>query len=300
MLNIKKFNVRLSALFVSAVVLFVTVFSLSSSQKVEAGDITLSYNAHDARTGAYLRTYSLTVEGTKTRDVIGTDEREIDFSKNGVVKIITNYSMSTGFVVDEHTIATTMHSVYNQAIESILLFDKDGNNTMTITDPVEYHFPVNYLSFHSVDFSNPYDYALITVKQSLKDYQCFDLGMVTESFKDKPNNVVSVAGFSGLTHGNTGGNNYETHRLYRGTGHLTNSHAVEYDYIDLIDYDADASSGASGGPIYVSEEIAGQLYCTVIGIHAYGSGTNPPDVNTGVAISPHVLKFLKGNSNKNY
>lgn len=301
MLNIKKFNVRLSALFVSAVVLFVTVFSLSSS-KADAGDITRKYKVYNATTGSYLREYSLTVEGINTRSVIPPDDREIDYSKNGVVKLIIQnlttgrQTFGSGFVVDDHTIATAAHCVNGYKIKSILFFDQNGNVSMNITDPVEYHLPDKFIQNTSL---YAYDYALITVKQSLEDYRCFDFGMMTEDFISKTNNVVSIAGFPEMVHGEKV-NTTTTHVEYRSTGHVVDKKYGDSGNIERIFHNADSTGGNSGGPMYVSEQFDGNLYCTVIGIHAYSDGNNPPTQNSGTAMSPAVLKFLKGNSNKNY
>lgn len=299
MLNIKKFNVRLSAVFVSMVVLFVTVFSLSSS-KADAGDLTFKYKVFNATTGNYLREYSLTVEGNKTRDIIGgTDDRVIDYTKSGVVKLIVKHKnfnlpyIGSGFVVDDHTIATAAHMVENRQITSILFFDQDGNNCMTITDPVEYHYPSDFVRTGKASYE---DYALITVKQSLEDYRCFDFGMMTEEFPDLASNVISVSGFPGEVRGNKEANTVSHHELYTGNGVVVGYETEHTGYVDFIKYTADATGGNSGGPAYVTEHINNQIYYTVIGIHAGGSTAN----NAAIAMSPTVLKFLRGNSNKNY
>ena len=63
-----------------------------------------------------------TLSSTNARAVIGDDTRVVDFSKSGVVKI--NFTASngesywgTGFVVDEHTIATAAHCVCTGSAE---------------------------------------------------------------------------------------------------------------------------------------------------------------------------------------
>ncbi len=299
MLNIKKFNVRLSAVFVSMVVLFVTIFSLSSST-TNAGDITLTYRVCNATTGEFIREYSLTVEGINTRSVFppGDDDREIDYSKNGVVKLILKAKttgksyIGSGFVVDGHTIATAAHCIYDYTIKSILFFDQNGNNCMTITDPVECHYPVNYENDSQYYY---YDYALITVKQSLEDYRCFNFGMMTEGFVNKENNVVSASGFPSKVRGKTV-NTSNLHELYRGTGRVTGFDNKNTGFVDLIQFNADASGGDSGGPVYVAEHINEQMYYTVIGITVFEQEA----YNECTALSPTVLKFLTCNSNKRY
>lgn len=312
MFSIKKINTRLLAVLVSVVVLFVTVFSLSSS-KANAGDITLKYKVYNATTGQFLRDYNLTVEGNNTRAVIGDDDREVDYSKNGVVKIIIGefeeiepglmtayYRIGTGFVVDDHTIATAAHLFTNEEkneniirVSSLLLFDQDGNVSMTIKDPVEYHYPDKFVQQNEERFF--YDYALITVKQSLEDYRCFNLGMMTEEFPDKPTNVVSASGFPGEVRGKEV-NTLSKHELYRGTGKATIFNRGSSGDIELIYYTADTTGGNSGGPVYVAEHINDKIYYTVIGINVRGTDIQ----NIGTAMSPTVLKFLRGNTNKNY
>lgn len=308
MLNIKKFNVRLSAVFVSMVVLFITVFSLSSS-KADAGDFTLKYNVYNAATGQFLRDYNLTVEGNNARWEIRDDDREVDYSKNGVIKVITKeleeiepgkftvtYHTGTGFVVDDHTIATAAHLLKKEntiRVSSLLFFDQDGNVSMTIKDAVEYHYPDKYTP--NGEKHHLYDYALITVKESLKDYRCFGFGMMTEDFPNSPSNVISVSGFPGEVRG-IEVNTLSKHELYRGTGIVTSFDKGNSGNIEYIVYTAYASHGDSGGPVYVAEHINNKMYYTIIGIETHGSDYH----NMAVAMSPHVLKFLRGNSNKEY
>lgn len=300
MLNIKKINMRFSAVFVSMVVLFVTVFALSFST-AHADNLNVNYKVYNAKTGAYLRQYDLSVVGNNTRKVIGDDERELDYSKNGVVKIITTDGqsryLSSGFVVDEHTIGTAAHCVENQKIVSILFFDSNGNNCMTITDPVEYHFPSKYPTYSKRN-ENPYDYALITVKQSLKDYQCFQFGMITDDFQNSKYNVTSIAGFPGVVRGQTV-NTSTKHALYRSTGKVVGTAYEDSENISIIKYTDDSSGGNSGGPLYVTEQCDGILYYTVIGVHVR-RGNDNENFNEATAISPSVLKFYRGNSNKEY
>ena len=84
----------------------------------------VSYTVFSLKRGGTCKTqYTLnpvdTLSSTNARAVIGDDTRVVDFSKSGVVKI--NFTASngesywgTGFVVDEHTIATAAHCVCEQ------------------------------------------------------------------------------------------------------------------------------------------------------------------------------------------
>ena len=53
----------------------------------------------------------------------------MDFSKSSVVKIMDSYNYrGSGFVVDEHTIATAAHCVLDEQLSEILLFNSNGGS----------------------------------------------------------------------------------------------------------------------------------------------------------------------------
>ncbi|MDE5569076.1 MAG: trypsin-like peptidase domain-containing protein [Ruminococcus sp.] len=213
----------------------------------------------------------------------------LDWTKSGVVEIA---SIGTGFVVDEHTIATAAHCVYNKKINKIYLFDNNSKLTLTLegSSIVEYHVPSVYVSSESAD----YDYALITVKEDLSDYMCFNLGTVTDIKNLK--SAVSITGFPGeiVTGDGTKPVNYSVseHNMYTGNGHIYNSSDKR------LYYDVDTTSGNSGSPVYITEAYGNKVYYTVIAIHAYGQGSNP--YNSGTRITADLLKFFNGNTNLKY
>lgn len=283
----------------------VSVLSLSLSLPTDCVSAANSNNAVSytvfslKRGGTYKTKYTLnpvdTLSSTNARAVIGDDTRVVDFSKSGVVKI--NFTASngesywgTGFVVDEHTIATAAHCVCEQTngknatnsgskVTEINFFNSDGTPGLSITDAVEVHVPTLYVNGSYSDY-NPYDYALIKVNEDLSDYAIFNLGIMNDNFINKQT-AVSVTGFPKKV------NNQEVHNvMYTGTGFIRQSDDNE------LYYDIDTFGGNSGGPIYITSTFQGKAYYTVIGIHAYGDANS---YNGGARITTNLLQFYKNN-----
>ena len=262
-----------------------------SSSSFEDSNTSRSYNVYNAANGNYLRNYTLSPLASKnnTRGAIGTADRVIDWTKSGTVKLMTstNYRGS-GFVVGSHTIATAAHCVYNSEYEctplyDILLFDTNGNVTLHAT-PVECHISSIYATHHELD------YALITVEEDLSDYACFNLGTVSNS-ENAYHQSVSVTGFPGKVNETTV-NDFDNHTMYTGSGVINRT-----DNKHLF-YNADTSGGNSGGPVYVTESINGNLFLTVIAIHT--NGTDYTGNNSGIRIDTNIIHFFKNNPNLNW
>lgn len=278
-----------------AVCLAFLLFGLScifqtNNNNANAANTSVSYKVFNAQTGDYLRSYtlnSLRSENNLRSGVIGTEDRVIDWSKSGVVKIIINNSgFGSGFVVDEHTIATAKHCLYDNKglkISDIILFNSNGGVSMHAT-PVESHVPVNNG-----------DYGLITVEEDLSNYMCFNIG----TFYDKYSAIgidISATGFPGNLNNNYNipVNTINSHAMYTGTGKIV---AVDMNIGSVnLDFDADSTPGNSGGPIYMTETRCGKTYYTVIGIVTGMGG----DYNCGKCMDTDLLHFLISNENISY
>ncbi len=274
-----------------AVMAAIVVFMVSMctySAEANATNTSRTYKVYNAQTGAYLqqRDYTLgafdtypNVNSGNARSLIGKyDERLPDWTKSGVCKILLDGGgFGSGFVVDEHIIATAAHCVKNLAISEILLFNTNGTISLSAT-PVEYHYPEIY----STDYC---DYALITVEEDLSDYMCFNLGVALDSFSTN-NPAVSVTGFSG----DLNNDNDNTHTMYTGTGAIIDLNSAQ------IFHTADTGGGNSGGPIYITESRGGHVYFTVIAIHTNGEHYGVPG-NRGARISTDELQFYYNNPN---
>lgn len=292
--EVKFLNIRRCVAVFMAMLITVLSLSYTNNNHANATNSSITYFVYDAKTAEKIpnRNYILTKLGSSDnkRTVIGEDERVIDWTKSGVVKIMNSSSyIGSGFVVSDHVIATAAHCAYNEKISEILLFDNSGNVTLHAT-PVESHIPYNYCKNNE---DETYDYALITVKEDLSDYACFDLGVPLNCFANsKP--VVSVTGFPG-TIGKPGEkttvNTHTKHMMYTGNGIVK-----KINDSNLIFYEADTIGGNSGGPVYITESFKGKTYYTVIAIHAYGTHDDHMDGNHGTCMNTDLIHFY---NNKN-
>ena len=262
---------------------------------------TREYYVYNAQTGQRLtnRDYSLSPStpsnsiggGDSPDSVIGTDDRVIDWTKSGVVKLMcsTNpYYRGTGFVVGKHLIATAAHCVHDgstsaKTLSGIKLFNANGTVALTAT-PVEIHVPKNYITVGC-----NYDYALITVEEDLTSYMCFDMGVIMDYNSNVPITVTATGFPQTLPNIPNSSNDGNNHYMYSGTGSVTGTTTRR------VSYNADTSDGESGCPIYVSESSNGYVHYSVIAIH-----TNGGDTNSGVRINSDILRFIFQNNNLNW
>ena len=303
MSKIKTLNVkRCVAVFMAVLMMVLSLSYTNNNNYTDASNNRQQYYVYDAKTGDKIDGYyldSVPLENN-SRTVIGDkDERGIDWSKSGVVKVIDNTGSYSGFVVGDHVIATAAHCVYSNKekesskINKVLLFDTNGTVTLEAT-PVEYHIPSLYINDNR-KISEIYDYALISVKEDLSAYACFDLGVPLESFANG-NPVVTVTGFPGVI-----GvfpdwirvNTDAEHMMYSGNGIVTN-----IDNKDLLFYEADTMGGNSGGPVYITESLNGKTYYTVVAIHTQGTDCSTVGhsiANHGTCITTNLIHFYKQN-----
>lgn len=293
-----------------------------SNENISAVNTDVTYYSYNAKTGQFIEEYDL-----ESLDTVGmvnsrsgsTDDRVLDWTKHGVVKIFCKNlddlqtSRGTGFVVGEHVIATAAHVVNGTAINKILIFKGNANDYMELT-PVEYHLPKIYHEEHKIEIilNHPdrmnaeiearcHDYALITVEEDLSDYMCFNLGVATDEAIEN-NTAVTLTGFPGTVHDEFNHvNNEKTNNMYSGTGVLLDMSEHINEYVDLyinnkdliFCYDNRSSSGASGGPVYITESYAGNVYYTVVGINVAGGGT---ECRMGVRMTTDLLHFYMNNN----
>jgi len=252
-----------------------------------------NYRVYNAQNGSYKRNYNLSVEDFDNSDntnmIIGTNDMIEDWSNRGTAKIVGNGFLATGFVVDSHTIATAAHVVFDtdsnipKSLTSILLFDQ--NETPHPFTPKEYHIPTAFKNLS--EYSETYDYALITVEQDLSDYMSYNLGAITD-YAATNQLTVGISGFPG------GYNSYSTHTEMLSLGSIVLSTDLNFKH------NADTQHGSSGSPVYISESYNGINYHTVIGIHVRNYEEENEDLNGGVRFGAHELKFYRANNNLQY
>lgn len=291
-------NVSLNRIIACLIAMFIFAFSMNFSFDANASNTSRTYNIYNATTGAYIDRYTLnaldTENNTSTYSLVGNDDRVVDFTKSGVVKLMTsNYYLGTGFVVSKNIIATAAHCVKNKTISSIRLFDTNGNVSKTVT-PVEVHIPKTYVDSNNTN----YDYALITVNDDLSDYAIFDLGVALDSAISN-HLSVSVTGFPSYLNDNSSEivNDYTQNSMYTGTGVLNFSTIYNNNNYKLY-YTADSSGGNSGGPAYITISKYGKVYYTVVAIHTNGfNESSSEQLNSGTRMTTDLLHFYMHNPN---
>ncbi len=284
---------RVVAIIVASLMAILTVFvpnmTASASNYVNSSVQYNVYSGSGQFLGSYLLNKAETISSTtQTTSIIGTDDREEDYSKPGVVQVTTDLGngyigLGTGFVVSDHVIATAAYVVYDRdddgalKISSINFVDKSGETIQKISDVNEYHIPTNYVYANDDDAIN-YDYALIYVDEDLSDYTCFNLGFMLEGY----NGEVSVTGFQGSDNADTGA------KLSGKPATATGNVVSMTDY--RCTYNADTTPGVSGAPVYVTtKSYNGAISYSVIAIHTHSG-------NSGVRITTNILQFYNDNA----
>ena len=228
--------------------------------------------------------------------LIDGESRVPENGLKGVVRLTYLTGSGTGFVVDNHTILTAAHCLYNEDShkgETILKIhfydDYNVEDTSVTATPISYQIPYGYVRNYDSDTTNNlgsssnYDYALITVEEDLSQYINFNIGVVRESIASK-NPEIYVTGFGGYGD-KIDENNVDPNLIHtKSTGHdkLWNSPFGNY----FINYKSDQIPGDSGGPVYIY--INGSK--TVIGIATYSSSTHK--YNIGNRITTDILQFI--------
>lgn len=263
----------------------------------------INYIVSDATTG-YLeheKYYSIncspkTDNSFSPNNVIGdTDERVVDFSKSGIVKIIVSKSsgegFGTGFIVAPHVIATAAHVIYdsgtyarNAIIKDVLTFNTDASQKESLT-PLEVHYCAKYSSSNNKAY---YDYALITVKEDLSNYPMFELG-VYDYMLDK-DVTATITGFPAKIKGSTGqisvNDSKNLHTMYSGNGIVFSSNGFQ------INHNIDTTEGNSGSPLYITEYYNNTIKYIAFGIHNIGADNQ----NSAVQIDSNLINFYKNNT----
>lgn len=199
----------------------------------------------------------------------------------------------TGFIVGDHIIATAAHCVYNNGFYNMNIEIIDSNNQVVETLESRYiHIPELY-AYNSPN--SHFDYALIYVEEDLSEYGAFKMGIALDDYIENNGSVV-VSGFGNEYPDNYSGPTGEIRLKSVGNVAVSNDHELQN---SKLFYDADASGGSSGGPVYVEEAFyAGGTWYTyknVVAIHTNGS-SQYENYNCGTRVNPSILKFYYNNA----
>ncbi len=278
---------------VSMLTMMVILMSSSASIRVDATAITVTYSKYDCVNGGAPSTYSLSIsESDLSRIIIGEDDR-VNAGFDGVVRLSSGAS---GFIVDDHVIATAAHCVnethepdsiknnyqdthYFRPDMKIHLYNSDGTpKNATPLDIVEIHVPQDYILNNTYDEYVKHDYALLVVEEDLSDYTHFDLGIPynvrTASFRNIP---LFATGRSQSYNGVANTQNL----LYTSQGYRdTRSNS------EMLYYTCDTVGGNSGCPIYVACEytVGSDTYITYTAVAIHFGGDNKGPIMTSSKI----------------
>ncbi|MCM1507381.1 MAG: trypsin-like peptidase domain-containing protein [Ruminococcus flavefaciens] len=153
--------------------------------------------------------------------------------------------MGSGFVIDDHLIATAANCVFDNENDAFLsdmgieVWNEDCNVKLVDTKVLYAHVPERYVNPIDLYDTVNYDYALLYVEEDLSEYKS-NLGVMTDEFMST-GSILTVSGFT--THN-------KRNRRYYSSGPVD---IVDFDPSEIPHrYHAKAISipGKSGGMVY--------------------------------------------------
>ncbi len=201
---------------------------------------------------------------------------------NVVLLELPGGAVGSGFIIDNHVIATAAHCVFDydtgEFLEyvNVTICGEDGTQEIETFEALECHIPRSYRVYRENEtLRRNYDYALIYVEEDLSDYGIWSLGMPTDEFLNSGVDVYA-SGYATIS------SISNAHNRYVSSGAIANYNS-QYQLKTL----ADSYGGKSGGPIYcVSNGVK-----SAIGITSWGNTT----VTYGPRITPPIMNFLLKN-----
>ncbi|MDE6520894.1 MAG: S1 family peptidase [Ruminococcus sp.] len=298
-MEIKKyFSIKMLAV-VSAFVLLIISLTCYNSFDTNAGLSQRSYLRYDYKNpNAAPYQYTISVPDTVFEN---TPEPYTIFPPNDMVRdydtsVVRLSIGGTGFIIGKHTIVTAGHCVYdiNQKKFDNFTIDIVGNDNSAIKTitPHYVHVPKNFadLTKYNTMPDIQYDYALIYVEEDLSAYGMFNMGICLDKYIDDKGKVI-VSGFPQKYPSNY--NDSEYGLRFKASGNIISSENNGRN----ITYDADATNGDSGGPVYVNESYVDSRvsydYNTVVAINV----SQFVAFNAGVRINFDILYFCYQNAN---
>lgn len=295
---------RAVAVFIAVVMMILSLSYTDNNQvDVAAASKTRTYWRHDyssTNLSSHYE-YTLTLDSTNNaRTIFKPNDMVRDYYDTAVVRI--DGPDATGFIVDDHIIATAAHCVYDLSSKkfydfTISIIDENNNVIKTIS-PKYAHINKKFSEFSSYiddskrpDYTSMYDYAMIYVNEDLSEYGQFNLGVALDSYVNNQGSVI-VSGFP--IQYPDGYSNADWGIRFKAAGNIMIQHTTS----KLLRYNADMTNGDSGGPVYLEEGIVvnGKLkqYKTVIAINV----CQDLYCNTGVRMTGEILKFYGDNPYK--
>ena len=319
----------------------ITMSDLSILSKYIAGVSELPTNVNDITVSEMDRSRSYIMYNYKTKRSSGYNLKKSDIDSfsaenqispqefnvddrertNDTAVVQIDSSGGTGFIVDNHIIATAAHCVYDDSTGfgkdvTVDIYEDNDSGKHKSVKAAEVHIPrdyVNLVNETGTHLRSMFDYALIYVEEDLSEYGKFDLGIPSDEFMDSKT-TVTVSGFPQVVHGSFDDANCEY--LYKADGVILNCHSYagennwqfkghpqkqENFFSHQLMTSAYGSGGDSGGPIYMTINVGSNEYHTVVGIYT-SVGLNDVDydgndeqVSFGVRMTSSLLRFYYNN-----
>lgn len=226
----------------------------------------------------------------------------VDYENTNVVKLeMSDGSEGSGFVIDEHTIATAAHCVYGSNFVSgvtVKIYNQNAEaipaNLIASFEADSYHVPDLFINTTDATKYN-YDYALIHVTNDLSgnnllDYVSpWDLGIASTAFSEDETGLLTSSGFTV----------HEVCKRYYSTGTVVDFSLFpneSHNYPNLRIASLGASyPGKSGGALYYNSSYQSASYKSIVGIVVSSNGST---IGTwGTRFNPTLIRFYKQNIN---
>ncbi|MBQ3566669.1 MAG: hypothetical protein IJA12_05765 [Oscillospiraceae bacterium] len=219
-----------------------------------------------------------------------------DHENLNTVQIKSDGEFYSGFIVDEHVVATSAAAVMADWFDFkenivVRVYDEEGS---TITDTYNVrsaHVPERYSQYLYHDEYAKYnkDYALLYIEEDLSEHGIWSLGYMTDNFKDtntelKTNSFTQYAAISARYYSKGNIVDYEQSGQYIDDNKDLRFKTTAYAHL-----------GKSGAPVYyelISDNVAIK---SVVGICTNGDDN---DYSTwGVRMTPTLARFYLSNPN---
>ncbi len=249
--------------------------------------------------------YTLSNTITPVLSTCDTPLEARDYENINTVKLnINDTAVGSGFIVDNHIVATAAHCVVNKDNSSstgvkfipnikVEVYDSSSINLTASYTAKEVHIPVEYKE-HLVNnnyLCDNYDYALIYVEEDLSQHGIWNLGYMTTEFMSTGTHLVT-SGFTKYPNDNVYERYYDSDPVAQ-LNTLPDSHNDREIRFHTL---AQSQGGKSGGPVYYESVNGNNTIKSVVGI-CTGGGENI--YTWGTRITPTIIRFLLNNTNIN-
>ncbi len=281
---------------------YTTPQTVTTNVYTNIDDSARTYYVFDRNTTNIIGNYTLPAN-TSTSPIstykrFQTTDDYLDTENMNTVRLLYNRNgqpyVGSGFIVDDHVIATAAHCLYNgnNSVSDLTVevYNYACTEVLATITPKTMHIPQLFYQYHDTGYKDNYDYALIYVEEDLSQYGKWSLGCMTTEFMATGSDVIA-SGFTGDIE-----NNKPVSRYYS-CGDIINyseSENVKNDKNLRFTAEAMSYSGKSGGPAYYESDYDETTIRTVVGI-VTGGGLN--NATWATRITPTLLKFYLNNSN---